>query len=938
MDLSRINPVELKLYQAGEEAAIRVITADPGSFSAGDYVEFYGEKRETKYSDTNVYWLVNTAGAGLRMEENSTQLGTGTPLFSFLATQHEETNNLYWGEQPGDNEQERWLWQVFFWGGTSESLAFNLTNLDSENPENPARIEIVLWGFLDMEPHPNHHVYLYLNDNFLAETTWDGRSSKTLSVDFPQSYLIEGENTLTISPLLDTGCLYDLILVDWFDIYYWKKFVAEENECRFTNSGADSSIQISGFSQPEIKLYDVSNAASPVYRGAPSLVEAAGGTYAFNFAADFSRGAALTEDKIKSPEAIEKNEPSSLQVIFQQADYLIITPGDFYDEILPLAELRASQGLSVKVVKLKDIYDEFNFGIDSPYAIKNFLSFTYQYWLKPAPTYVLLVGDATYDYKYYWGRGTKNVLPTYLLLTPYLGETASDNWFVCLDPPQSVDGQAQDDFLPDMFLGRFPVKSAEEVTQAVNKIFGYEAAAFGGWEKKVILVSDNEELMFEETNDLIQSILPAEYQAIKIYLSRYETPAACQADIIKYFTEGSLMLNYIGHGSSDIWASEYIFQSCDLESINNPQKYPFVITMNCLNGWFIYPFADCLAEAMFLPAEKGAIACWSPTGMGVPHGHRLLEQGLFQAIFQDYQHYLGAATTQAKIRLFAEAGDIHEDLIQTYCLFGDPALELPISPAPLEEIDTIVITAPKDEESPQISTKSNRGDKTKSNRGDRQEKETLLSKDEEEETASKKIIGRHIQSVKDKAKEIIESRTDRFESHGVVRKSTHWKRKAETSGRGALSSVVVGAKKQVEDRRKDTIGVEVSIEEFLSGYDYREVLLKGEEIFSSARAGMRRLLTPPDNSEVLKKEPKAALISRFKKIKEKYTKIMEERKGGISAAEVMRQIIGQDIPDSRFLKRLENQKGTLASRIRKIIQGLINRLNIIRGWFLFPAS
>jgi uncharacterized repeat protein (TIGR01451 family) len=74
---------------------------------------------------------------------------------------------------------------------------------------------------------------------------------------------------------------------------------------------------------------------------------------------------------------------------------------------------------------------------------------------------------------------------------------------------------------------------------------------------------------------------------------------------------------------------------------------------------------------------KGAIASWSPTGLGVATGHDYLNRGLYEAIFQDYVAELGLATTQAKMYLYSNTGAFRE-LIETYALLGDPATHLQI--------------------------------------------------------------------------------------------------------------------------------------------------------------------------------------------------------------------------------------------------------------------
>jgi hypothetical protein len=70
-----------------------------------------------------------------------------------------------------------------------------------------------------------------------------------------------------------------------------------------------------------------------------------------------------------------------------------------------MVALREDQGLRVKVADIEDIYDEFSYGIKSPQALKDFLSYAYSNWSPPAPQYVLLVGDSTYDPKDHWMAG-----------------------------------------------------------------------------------------------------------------------------------------------------------------------------------------------------------------------------------------------------------------------------------------------------------------------------------------------------------------------------------------------------------------------------------------------------------------------------------------------------------------------------------------------------
>ncbi|NJO07617.1 MAG: hypothetical protein HC876_20040 [Chloroflexaceae bacterium] len=71
----------------------------------------------------------------------------------------------------------------------------------------------------------------------------------------------------------------------------------------------------------------------------------------------------------------------------------------------------------------------------------------------------------------------------------------------------------------------------------------------------------------------------------------------------------------------------------------------------------------------------GRLATFSATGLGVATGHDTLQQGLLEAVFRDEVATLGEATMAAKIDLFIEGR--HEDLLNTFVILGDPALQLP---------------------------------------------------------------------------------------------------------------------------------------------------------------------------------------------------------------------------------------------------------------------
>jgi len=313
----------------------------------------------------------------------------------------------------------------------------------------------------------------------------------------------------------------------------------------------------------------------------------------------------------------------------------------------------------------------------TPQAIRDFLTYAYSSWSPPAPQYVLLVGDGTYDAKDISNLGTVNFVPPYLSFTEFMGETVTDDWFA------RVSGN---DAVPDLYIGRLPASSAADAEVMVDKIVSYEQAAnTKSWEKNTLLVADNRiedyEALFELMNEEAAQLIPAGFAPpFRGYLDDYPVPGDLTADITEKINAGALLVHYSGHGSVQIWAHENVFDSGDVALLANDGMLPFVVGMSCLNGYFAYPGGwnfPSLAEALLRAENRGAVAAFMPTGMTAPEGQHILDRALFEALFTRDVRTLGPAISTAKQTLLAN-GLGYEEVSTTFLLFGDPAMKLKV--------------------------------------------------------------------------------------------------------------------------------------------------------------------------------------------------------------------------------------------------------------------
>jgi hypothetical protein len=638
----------------------------------------------TRYTEVNAYWLTWGDANGLRMPAvDGTPGGTATVPAYFHTTHYMEEDHNYQSLRPSGPDDDRWYWNYIYPVGSPASASYTTTLQHLATAPLSATVRGLFKGYA---AYPQHHTQVYLNGHLIDDATWLPQTEYAFEVSVPQSYLIEGTNTISVECLLDVEDGQNVVFVNRFEIDYYDTYVAEDDLLSFDGDEAGTwEYHVGGFYTDTVEAFDVTTPTSPT-RILSATVEP-GGTYTLTFEQTITAEhhyLALTPARRSSPLSIEEDNPSYLHSTANGADYVIVTHADFYTDVLPLAAHRAAQGLRTMVVDVQDVYDEFSYGIFDPTAIHDFLAYAYAdaNWVPPAPAYVLLVGDGNYDFKDNFGRGEPNYVPPYLAdVDPWIGEAPADNRYVCV---------MGDDILPDMDIGRLPVKTSAEASAVVAKILAYEQHALDdGWTQQVLFVADNHETGdFAALSDAVADhYLPAPYAAQKVYykLTHLE-PTEARAAIINAINEGRLLVNYIGHASHQYWAGpvlpvdERLLQISHIAALTNTERLPLMVPMTCLDGYFIHPSPpgldySSLGESIVRAPGKGAVASWSPTGLGVASGHDFLNKGLFEAIFFDDVVQLGPATRRAKLYLYSNTAGYRE-LIDTYALFGDPALRL----------------------------------------------------------------------------------------------------------------------------------------------------------------------------------------------------------------------------------------------------------------------
>jgi len=715
IDPSVIDPRKIEVRSGGERVPIYVEGYKDGRFDPGDYIEFYGRKMDSIYTDANVYWL-SWGGAGIpnmmAIKDGKPKAQELIPPVAFLDTERWEENYHYDPLKKVTTETA----DHFFWKGMrgqdpqNDQLASPIPlNLPfrAYNISNPYTLRVGFQGITFSRGANTHIMDITLNGEG-QKVQWEGQieyiseySSSQINLKrYNWFYLncLDNNNTLEKYTIDPTSPKWDLYL-NWMEIDYWREFRADKNRLEFSTETVPPvtktvQYKIEEFSTPDIEIFQIDRLGA-IAKIINPKVEKGATSYTVTFEDKVeqpTRYFVASSISLMRPTSIVKEQPSTLHDPAHRLDYIMITHKDFRESTERLAEFRKQQGLDVIVVDIEDVYDEFSYGVFDPKAIKRFLRYAYSSWDK-SPVYVLLVGDAHWDYKYVFHENylryanyPRIYVPTYHAHSEPYGQAALDHRFV------TVSG---DDKLPDMFIGRLPVENLAEADATVDKIIEYEQRPRRElWQSRIVLVSDDkksksgDEVFQESREELADDYIPVGYEVVEIYLENME-PYIARDMINKEINstnKGTIILEYAGHGGAHSWAHEFIFAVEDVRKAQNHDRYPFIITTTCENGYFDNPTGGnkSIIEEFIIKPDAGAVASLSATRLTFGQGNATFDKILYPKMFGEKPPILGKIINEAKVDFINLGIATWTPSAEQYTLFGDPATTLALPKLDIE--------------------------------------------------------------------------------------------------------------------------------------------------------------------------------------------------------------------------------------------------------------
>ncbi len=641
---ANVDPRRLQLYIDGKELAIVVSGEADHRFDTGDALEFYGLGLDTPATNTRIYWLVVGASDGKRLSKMP--LNKGARLNdSFACTVERRDRTTYFPAlKNGDGDN-------FFGAVVTANALPQVVRLASlkATTDRQAVIEIAMQGVTEEA----HQVSVRVNDALIGSLNFSGQQRGAERFIVAHSLLRDGDNLITLQSQRGAS---DVSLVEAIRVTYQHAFRADDDELSFTAQPGEL-VTINGFSGKAIRVFDVTDANAVQEVTAEVSEERTGNDFAVTVTAariGERRLLAIGEAKTQSVVSLKQNRPSALRQTNNAADFVIIAPPALLSPLQRLAEVRQAQGLNTLLVDVEDLYDEFAFGNKTPQAIKDFLQFAAFNW-QQKPRFVLLAGDASYDARNDLGFGDNDLVPTKPFATSYL-KTASDDWFADFD----------NDGVPEMAIGRLPVRTVTAANLLINKLIAYNKAASSN---EVLLVADrNDSFDFEQASRRLRSLLPPNLEARELWRSQADD-ATARARLLEALNRGPRLVNYTGHGSMSAWRGN-LLTAADARSLTNRDKLSLFVMMTCLNGYFHDAMNETSGEALLTAERGGAIAVWASSALTLPDEQATLNQALYRLLFSNRDLTLGEAIQRAK----AEISD--SDVRKSWILLGDPTTKM----------------------------------------------------------------------------------------------------------------------------------------------------------------------------------------------------------------------------------------------------------------------
>jgi len=273
-----------------------------------------------------------------------------------------------------------------------------------------------------------------------------------------------------------------------------------------------------------------------------------------------------------------------------------------------------------------------------------------------------------------------------------LNSYASDDFYAILKEGADINSPSSIDAL-DIAIGRIPAKTNAEADTMVNKIIQYSLGnSKGSWQNQITWIADDGDynLHLQDAESIIKSIASknANWNHKKIYLDLYPatntvgglTYPLVVNEIAQNINNGSLILNYTGHGNYIRLTEEAVINNTSMQSWKNAGRLPLMITASCDFAPYDQPQINPIGFNALMQNSNGIIGLVGANRLVFAYSNKQINEQFAQALLvpdnNGAYYTIGKSLQLAKNNNWSMQGDRLNAF--KFSLLGDPALKLAI--------------------------------------------------------------------------------------------------------------------------------------------------------------------------------------------------------------------------------------------------------------------
>jgi len=608
---------ELSITRAGKPVARYISDSEADGFGPGDRIEFLAADSYTRYSDDSVHTLHLDSS----LARDISVVNTGVDYTGQAATSGESFYKLqdrikFWGSTNPNLRDPFHMGSIIASNGLTKSFDMAIESPDLTGGDVTVSVVALGGNVYD------NNINVELNGTLVTKADISGLVRKSITAKVPASTLKTEGNVVTISSDEDLEAPYQSVSIESISVKY--PLLASTADDSLIYKATEGVNVATGFSSDSVSVYQVSK------RGIVKVdASAANANGSFGVAFSSAKG---TATYIAGENGTLTPEVKNMVVVDESinsgaAEYLIIS--------------------------------QYGLGVPSSQAIQDYIAYAAS---EMGTKMVLIVGGETNDPHNYRSQSVSFV-PTMYVQT-ITGKSFNHT------PSDAAYGDLDSDGIPDIAVGRLPVKTLAELDNVVSKIASYEQRGYDN----VLLAVDEKDNGANYDFDKQADSIEASISGIERLSLDGANKEAAKAEFFSALENGTALTSWFGHSNGAQWSSDFLSARDFKDQLKNAGKPTVMAQFGCYNAYFAdHSGMQSISDVALLNSKNGAATVLGSSSLSLAQSEAKLAKEFFDSLLNSGLT-IGEAMIEAKQEIGKSNNQI--DVLYGWQILGDPALRV----------------------------------------------------------------------------------------------------------------------------------------------------------------------------------------------------------------------------------------------------------------------